>query len=375
MPRFPNQSPLLPLATLLPSFRGFSASFSKIKQATDCLRSLILQHRAPASIVFYSSREIASFFGLSQRTAILIIEQLETEGLLLRIRASHTKMLGTMDSTHSLVQGVVGLPMWLHGFCYFSYYKRLCRVLGDLLWERRFVLDTMIYYENEDLKPGFTERILRHKINFAVWLQPFPHNHETILSLKDHGVHSLVVSDEKSPLIPLDVFMNFKPAYEKVLTHWKDTLDIHRIIVVQGMDYTRSRGRFFARFASERGFQCETRSSSPELAAQLLCDKSLDSKTAIALMDENATLGFLHFDPSSFKELAHRHRILFGNDYIAVAFARSEELNIERIVPPINDSIVVLSQKILQWHSGDHSTKTTRIDAWADLAYPLQQYL
>ena len=371
MPRSLLCSPLPGLKTSLNAIRGFDASRNKISLIVDALRPLITRHQRSTSIVFYPLREIAAHFSVSLRTAHLARSRLETEGLLIGIRGSHTEIPGSGQGGYrGSIQGVVGMPLWLFGARYSHVHKNLPYALGELLWKQNLVLETIPYSEVEDLKPDFGDHLLRHKIDFAIWLYPFKHNRNTILRLKDAGVRSIIIGHGgESPCLPPHIITDPKPAYLKVLSLWKTVHGIQKIVIPEGLEYNRGRGQCFARLAQAKGFQCRFVACTPGLTGSLLDSvKTTAERLGIALLDEHASAEFTHGNPSAFSILAKKHRILFGNNSINLPFIDDNELTVERIGHNADLLARLIDQTLARLRAGEVTFTPRRLlfhhDTW-----------
>lgn len=371
MPRSLLCSPLPGLKTSLPAVRGFNTSRNKISLIVDALRPLITRHQRGTSIVFYPLREIAAHFSVSLRTAHLARSRLESEGLLIGIRGSHTEIPGSGQGGYrGKIQGVAGMPLWLFGARYSHVHKNLPYALGEMLWKQNLVLETIPYSEVEDLKSDFGDHLLRHKIDFAIWLHPFKHNRNTILRLKDAGVRSIIIGHgAETPCLPPHIITDPKPAYLKVLSLWKSIHGIQKIVIPEGLEYNRGRGRCFARLAQSKGFQCRFVACKPGLIGSLAgSGKTAAERLGIALLDEHASAEFTHGDPAAFSAFAKKHRILFGNNSINLPFIDDNELTVERIGHSPDLLARLIDQTLARLRAGETAFAPRRLlfhhDTW-----------
>ena len=363
-------SPLPGLKESLAGFLGFNAARSKSAQIVDALRLLILKHQRSDGIVFYPLREIALHFGVSLRTAFLARSQLENEGLLVSIRGSHAEIPGARQCCRGPVQGVVGMPLWMFGARYSHVHKNLSYALGELLWKQNLVLETIPYSEVEDLKADFPDHLLRHKMDFALWLYPFRHNRNTLLRLKDSGIRNIIIGHAgEAPGLSPHIVIDTRPASLKVLSLWKNTHRIRKIIIPEGLEYNRARGHSFARLARSKGFQCEFAACTPGLIPALMgdCEKKSE-RIGIALLDEHATAEFTHGNPQAFSDLAKTHRVLFGNNSINLPFIDDNKLTVERIGHSYELLARVVNQTVARLRAGENIPRPRRLvshhDTW-----------
>ncbi len=262
------------------------------------------------------------------------------------------------------------MPLWMFGMRYSHVHKNLPYHLGEMLWKQNLVLDTIPYSEVEDLKPDFDDHLQRHKMDFAVWLFPFRHNRNAILRLKDSGVRTLVISQPgEVPGLPALIVIDCQQACQDILSLWKNTHGIQRIIIPEGLEYNRGRGKSFARLAQARGFQCQFIPCKPGLIRSLLnTPRSRTERLGIALLDEHATAEFTHGDPQAFSELAKIHRVLFGNNSINLPFIEDNQLTVERIGHSYETLARLVSQTIARLKGGANNPAPRRLichhDTW-----------
>ncbi|MET0263510.1 MAG: hypothetical protein ABW223_11470 [Rariglobus sp.] len=377
VPRSPLRSPLPALKKVLAGGLPTGSAETKAVRIAASLRPLILEHRNDAGILFYPLRELARHFRVSLRTASLAEMQLESEGLLVSIRGSHTEIPGTARYRSRSVKGVVGMPLWLFGARYSHLHKHLPYALGELLWKQNLVLETIPYSEVEDLKFDFSEHLLRHRMDFVVWLYPFRHNRQTILKLKDAGVRNLIIGHGvETTALPAHIITDPGAAYAKILSVWKQEHGIRRIIIPEGFEYNRARGQGFARMAENLGFRCQIVPCTSRLIPLLkFPSRSRSERAAVALLDEHATAEFTHCDPVAFARFAANNRVLFANNTINLPFIDDNVLTVERIGIDADKLARLVSQTIRQWRSGDMVQSPRRFVCSHDIAWRLRRYL
>jgi len=376
MPRYPSQFSLPPLETALPHFEALDPERPKVEQVAETLRQLILEYRTRQNQTFYSTRELARFFAVSQNTAALAVERLESEGLLRRIRGSQTVMLGSRIITRTRIRAVAGLMSWIFAQRFSEAQIDLSRSLGQALWTQQIALDIIPHYDIGDTRPDLNETLKKHRLDFVIWPFPFNHHKEHLLFLRDRGVRNLVIGVEgvRSPFTP-DVLVDFRSSYEELLRYWKETHGIRRVVVVNPGEFTpRRRINLFATVAREAGIDCCVEPSSYTLPGEILAREK--KKVGIALLDEHATAEFVFYDPPSFVALCKRHRILLGNGSLNVPFVAHGELRLERIFVPMMPNnpnftrplVPAIVKMLTQWSFGDFSAPPQSVQTrfWPD---------
>jgi len=366
------------MAQLFPGFVSLEENRSKLNQIADWLRPAILAHRTSHNLKFYSTRQIATFFAVSQNTAALVIKDLEKEGLLRRVRGSQTLLLGTQIITPSPIRAVAGLLLWKFADRFSGWHSGLTQTLGEVLWPENIAFDIIPHYDLGEKRRDLDDVLKRHTLNFAIWPFPFRHHRDHLLRLQDRGIRNLVIGLEpevegKTVPGPPDLIVEIAEAYRHTLNYWKEDHEIRRVLVVRPREFEpRGRIEFFAKLATEMGFDCQIVNSSYSLPAQLVASEK--KCIGIALLDEHATAEFVFYDPTAFVKLLDRHRILFGNECPNIPFAPHGERRVERIfIPnapkPRKDAKIRLAaavkQTLVQWCGGNFSTPPLRVTALA----------
>lgn len=388
MPRYPTQTSLPPLAQLFSRFGSLEKTRSKLNQITDTLRPMILTHRTHQNQKFYSTRQIATFFKVSQNTAALVIKELEKEGLLRRVRSSQTQMLGSRVITPSRIRAVAGLLLWHFADRFSPWHTGLARSLSAVLWPEQIAFDIIPHYDLGEKRPDLDELLKRHTLNFAIWPFPFRHHRDHLLRLQDRGIRNLVIGlepevDGNTSPGPPDLIVEIIPAYRRMLSYWKEEQGIRRVLVVRPREFEpRGRIEFFARLAAEMGFDTQIVPSTHALPAKLVAREK--KPIGIALLDEHSTAEFVFYDPPAFVKLLKRHRILFGNECPNIPFVPHGEQRVERIFIPNASTpsretkipfAVAVKQTLMQWSSGDFSTPPPPVTALAWTNGKLWRYL
>lgn len=377
MPRTLLRSPLPSLNRSLPETEHIGPAENKTAKIAESLRVIILGHQRTTSILFYPLREIAQHFHVSLQTASMALARLEKEGLLISVRGSHTEIPGTGRRRDGSVQGVVGMPLWLFGARYSHTHKFLPYPLGETLWDQNMVLETILYSEVGDKTPDFGDHLLRHRMDFSLWLYPFRHNREAILKLKDAGIRNIIVQHgDEHPVLPAHIITDPVPGYLKVLSFWASRYAIRRILIPEGFEYNRERARSFSRLASEQGFSCEIVPCTSHLVPLLdLPVGSGAERLGIALLDENATAEFTHCAPQAFSRFAKFHRILFGNDTINLPFIEDNTLTVEKVANSTEKLSALISNVVKQWRRGEIDPNPRRLVCKCDTAWRLRRYI
>jgi len=187
--KLPNLQKLLPLFTRLDT--SSSSSFGLYTE----LKKVILSLRGKNSVLFYSTREIAQFFKVSQRIVVRVYADLEAEGLVVRQRATGTWLQPLKKKPVASIQGVVGLPIWKWAYCHYYDWQYFVDQMQDQLRRHNFVGDFIPFYQFNDVNGSFQDRILSRRLDYLVWYKPLGLQREIIETLQDHGVNVAIISD------------------------------------------------------------------------------------------------------------------------------------------------------------------------------------
>ena len=374
MPRYRGQSSLPALHKIFPDFSGLANSQPKAKQVADLLKPVALAHRTTRNLTFYSTRDIAEFFGISQNTAVWTIRALESDGLLKRVRGSHTLLLGSKVIMRTRIRAVVGLMSWMFAQRFSEPLNELSRFLAAELWSHQIALEIIPHYDLGEERPDMNESIKKHALDFTIWLFPFSHHKDHLLHLQDRGIRNLVIGVEGiHSVFEPQILVDYLSSYKKLLNYWRDEHGINRVIVIQPSEFTpRKRIALFAQTAMAMGFDCVVEPNAYSFPATLLAREI--QRVGIALLDEHSAAEFTFYDPPAFVELLRRHRILFGYGSLNVPFVPHGEVKVDRIfiqtIPNHPTSgiplIPAIAKTMVQWCSGNFATpvQTIQTQLW-----------
>ena len=219
MTRKPVTRSLPALRSLHPRFSGFDPAGNSRDALTQHLRRTIARVRLDTSHPFYSIRQVAGFFGVSLKTVAGAYEKLEAEGLLTRLRGSHTLVQGRVLQPRHPVRGVVGVPIYLQPLVIGTDWRFFIMRLEEELRRYHFVTDFIFYRtgENEDL----AERLLEHKLDMVLWYVPTQAHVQTMLRLRDGGIRLVVLSDGKGQFPCEQYFLNLAQALRDGISDWR----------------------------------------------------------------------------------------------------------------------------------------------------------
>jgi uncharacterized protein (UPF0212 family) len=240
--RFPVASTFRPIDCLawdlpslneaFPSFKGFESTENRQEVLIRMFRDWITDLQRADPRPFYSMREISTYFSVSLRTAAIVFERLEREGLLYRIRGSKTMLAGKSARRCRPVKGVVGIPLSLASMITSPFEESLQRDLDERLCANGYVADTIFFRSGEDCEPDFADRLLDHHLDIVIWPWPNPLSSQVRLSLRERGIRLIVLrSDEAPSATSVSTYLlDWEPAYRAMARTWK-TEGITRVII------------------------------------------------------------------------------------------------------------------------------------------------
>jgi len=220
------------LAALHPGFDGFPAGETILASLTRLLRATARRVRRGGPSAFYSHRQLANFFRVPLRTVHLACRQLAMEGLLICVRGSATFVPGRRRRPASPPCGVVGLPIWTHGFVLLPHWRSFFIRLEEDLRRHGFVADAVHYDASSATGMELADRLLAHRIDAFVWLYPLESARQAIEQLADSGVRGYAVVHAHISCPRLTQFRTeWEPAYVEALGAWRRD-GINEVVVV-----------------------------------------------------------------------------------------------------------------------------------------------
>ncbi len=226
-----------PLKVAFASFAGFSAGRSRQDVVQTALRSVGRRLQRTHPQPFYSMREVATFFSLPLRSVALIYETLETEGLLIRIRATQTKLAGKKPAAPKPVTGIVGLPLWVPAFVTSPYIRSLHIHFNEQLRRHGFVADSIFFHSDEEADPKFVTHLQRHSLDVILWMNTNFRAKQLFLALRDLRMRQVfVLPAECMQEAPGAVYLqDWLPAYRQMAAAWAEA-GIRRVLLPRPVD-------------------------------------------------------------------------------------------------------------------------------------------
>jgi len=271
------------------------------------------------------------------------------------------------------------LPLWSFGVRYSHFHRFLPLDIAELLWKQNMVLESILYQEITDREPTFSDLLLHHRMDYALWMYPFAHYRQTLRRLQDVGIRSLIFAhdmdrDAEAGHIVLD---NTR-ALKKIFTYWTQEHRIKRLYIIQGGEYDRGRSRAFIHFAREAGFECVLLEPGAATAQDVLrlTAKKPKQTIGVVLLDEHSTAEFVFYHPEAFIRVIRRHRVLMANNTVNIPFVENKAYSVERVFVSTHEAAELINRVLLQWRWGEQAlTKTVRLNARYDVGWPVHRYI
>jgi hypothetical protein len=207
----------------------------KTEQLSEILRETARRQQTQKPQVFYALRDVAKRFGVSLSLAAAVYRQLESEGLLTRLRGSRTLLKGLDTGRRVEVQGIVGVPVSLSSFLT----RQKCRMFfmcARRVLRRRGFMTAGLFYEAAEARPDFLlERIKHCRVDTVLWYQPDQCARETARLLQDNGVRVIGVADGGLPPMPCRFEISREKAVGEILHNWKRRHGIRKVRVVHAV--------------------------------------------------------------------------------------------------------------------------------------------
>lgn len=182
---------LLPLSAK-PRFVG---SDRKAEKLADTLRAAALTQQQDEPRAFYALREIAAQFRLPVSLVAAAYRQLETEGLLTRLRGSKTLLNARGTGRRLFVHRVIAIPIAVSSFLARPKLRTFFMQACCQLRERNFVA-AGVFYDTAEAKPDLLAlRIRQCNADSVLWYMPDRCAREASLLLSDYGIAVVAICD------------------------------------------------------------------------------------------------------------------------------------------------------------------------------------
>jgi hypothetical protein len=294
------------LASVLPNFRGLPAGRPQTHALLEVLRKLTTQLRGETAQPFYSTREVAQFFGVPQPTVVQVFAELEVEGRLVRLRSVGTLLQGSKRQPRVPVRGVVGLPIWQWGFCHLAEWRQFYLRIEECLARHHLVADFIFFSEEIHDQEQFLERLLSHNLDYVLWYKPLLAYKSMLLTLRDGGVSVVAIVDQNIRLPVPTYRLDVERAVLKALQAWRaagrrETVVLHS---------AHAQVALLSQLVTQAGLTCETIATSEESFAGVVARLEQRPQRGVILCDETLACHLCYRQPDQVARLLRQHRVL-----------------------------------------------------------------
>lgn len=317
------------------AFPGFPAGCCRQSSVQTELRRAGRRLQRTQPQPFYSMREVAAFFSLPLRSVALIYAALEQEGLLIRIRATQTKLAGKKPAAPKPVSGVVGLPLWTPAFVTSPYIRSLHVHFNEQLRRHGFVADSIFFHSDEEADPRFVTHLKRHALDAILWINTNFRARHLYLSLRDLGMRQVfLLPAECMQDAPGAVYrQDWLPAYRQMAAAWA-AAGIKRVLIPQPVDElsVASVTRNYAAALKTAGISIHVvpgRARDFIKTAQTECARG---RTAIAFLEWPSADAICNGYPQAMEELARITRVGFCRGRIRIPRFSQEGVRADVII-------------------------------------------
>lgn len=290
----------------------------KEQHVFESLRAAALHHRNRHAQPFYAVREVSRAFAIPISSVSRVYGRLEREGLVTRIRGSHTLLRGVSNQRTVTIQGIIAMPAALSCFLTLLDYRLFFLTVRRTLRTRGFVT-LAIYFDESELRDGsLADRLKLYQVDTVVWYLPGAAAQNTIRQLHDMGIRVIGIADGGLPAILCHYGIHRERALRQVLRTWRSVGRIERVTVVlcPGRSSRADQERLEELLITER-FEFDTAELTDRSLDTLV--SSLSSPGVIIMSPAGSLLGFRK--PDLLKALLQQHRVAFLDGAIAIPFA------------------------------------------------------
>ncbi len=317
---------LPPLKKVLGDFSHFPAGKSHQQVVIEMLREVAEKVKSEISQPFYSMREVADYFQVPLGTISRVYKRLEREGIVSRIRSSHTMLVGREVLPREAVRGVVGVYIWLHSMILLAYTQTLVIEFEEHLRRLGYVADIIFHAEkDEETKPEFATRLLRHRLDAVVLHTPLAGTRQNILSLRERGVRVLVVQrkDTQCDLPALIYLQDYQPAYQMMAERWYQA-GIRKVWLYTPTEYLHNKAEtnILKTIFNRQGLEAESVQDEPHQMLKRVRQRKPKLSTALAFLDGTHSELICNREPQVMEQISRVARLAFCVGPIRVPYLR-----------------------------------------------------
>lgn len=359
----------------LPPLRGKlggSGKDVKTEQLSEILRQTARKHQSEGPQVFYALREVAERFDVSLSMVAAVYRQLETEGLLMRLRGSRTLLKGFGTGRQVSIHGIVGVPMALASFLTRQKYRMFFMCTRRELRRRGFVSAGLFYEAAEERADFLLERIKHAQVDSVLWYRPDHCARETARLLQDSGVRVIGVADGGLPALPCHFEIARDKAVAEILRDWRRSGVIEKVCVVHAVRRSAVEEEKLKGMLENARFPYSFVDADRAHCAQLLQSLAEEEASATVLLGEAASL-FAFRAPDRLVALMGRKRVALVDGPVSFPFANTPPVRADLAVADWEAVATGITDEMLTGRALTSSSRTV-FDALAYLRAPLNEF-
>jgi hypothetical protein len=318
----------------LPPLRGklkLSGAEVKTEQLSEILRRAARRHQTAKPQVFYALREVAHRFDVALSMVAAVYRQLESEGLLTRLRGSRTLLKGFDDRRQISVHAIVGVPMPLSSFLT----RQKCRMFFMSVrreLRRRGFMTAGLFYEEAEARPEFLlERIKHCKVDTVLWYQPDRCARETARLLHDSGVRVVGLADGGIPALPCRFEISRERAVSKILRVWQSSENIRTATIVYAIRRSALEEERLQALLESLGLGYDFVEAGGANCQMVLDSLAEKPESGIILLGEAASL-FAFRAPDRLIALMNRRRVALVDGPLSLPFANDRAARVDLVM-------------------------------------------
>lgn len=201
----------------------------------EILRRVALQNQKEQPQTFYSVREVAKRYEVPISMVAKIYRQLESEGLLSRIRGSKTVLQGLHYDRRLRVRAFIGLPASLSNFVTIQDYRMFFIRMRRELRLSGFAT-AMLFFQPEELQSSaLSDRLRAYEIDTVLWHLPPPEAKDTFLRIRDAGIRMVSICEGAQSEIQSRYQVKRQTAVTKLLGEWKAKHSVKKIAIAESL--------------------------------------------------------------------------------------------------------------------------------------------
>jgi hypothetical protein len=356
---------------VLPPLSTLSRSEKKGEGLLQILRRLAKSSRNRESKLFYSLRDVAAHYRLPLSRVARHYRQLESEGLISRIRGSRTILRGSGPTRQLFVPNVVAMPASLSCFIGLQDYRMFLIQARRKLRQRNFIT-VIAFYEDRSDAEELAERIQQARADVVLWYLPDTAARISAPRLRDLGIRLIGVSDGGLPSVPCHYEIHRTAAIRAILHDWQAS-GIRRVLIPRGESRSSADEERLETVLLETSLQWRFVGVNFALSAHRTGKLAAEKDEAVILLAAAATL-FLMRAPEAFDSLARICRVALPDGPVSLPLTPRLESPVDLAVVDWEGVAERVADDITSGRAFSAEDKPIVIQATAKLKAPLHKF-